>query len=419
MVALLESAMDNVGAYIFTKDLNGRYTYVNSMVLELFDKPLEEVIGFDDSEFFDLKISNQIQENDRKVLKTEQAIETEESNYVKASGELRVFRSHKKPLYNDDGDLVGLCGISSDITHESKLRKTVDDQRTMLDAVLNNIDAYVYVKTSDRRFLFVNQQVADFLGKPIEQIIGRKDSELLPENIADHLWASDKRVFETNEKQKLEEVVYRSDGSIMNLISLKVPYTYCGEDDLPAFIGFSTDVTELYTLKEKFKQQARTDALTGLYNRRYFIEQAKKEFNRATRHNEELSLISIDIDHFKRVNDEFGHPAGDAVLRTIADNLQNMIRLEDTLARMGGEEFSILLPQTSNEQAICIAERIRQYHSDFPCSGLSGCLHKVTLSIGVTSMRKSDKHFDVMFSRADKALYRAKQAGRNKVLSSS
>lgn len=181
-------------------------------------------------------------------------------------------------------------------------------------------------------------------------------------------------------------------------------------------IGFSTDVTELYQLKEQFKQQARTDALTGLYNRRYFIEQAEKEFNRATRHNETISLIIIDVDHFKHINDEFGHLTGDEVLKSLANNLKSMVRVEDTPARIGGEEFAILLPQTSSEHALNMAERIRQYHSDFPCIGIDSATHSITLSIGVSTLLAHDINFDSLFSRADKALYQAKESGRDKVL---
>ncbi len=414
-IKLLEAALDNVSAYIFTKDLEGRYTYVNQAVLKLFDKTFEEVVGFDDSHFFDLKISNQIRENDREVMRTKQAVAAEEANFVKATDELRIYRSSKEPLFDDDGNVIGICGISTDITHEKQLQKTIADQKHMLDAVLNNIDAHVYMKSSDRRFLFVNQRVAELFGLTAEQIIGKKDTDILPQNVADHFWMTDKKVFETSEKQSVEEVVQDKDGSLLRYLSVKIPYMHNGDELTPALIGFSTDITELFQLKEEFKRQARTDALTGLYNRRYFFEQAEKEFNRATRHDEDIALISIDIDHFKDVNDKFGHPTGDAVLQCIAANLQQMIRVEDTLARMGGEEFSILLPKTSKIHAKAMAERICQYHSEFPCKGLGDDTHRVTLSVGVTSLLEQDNNFDNIFSRADRALYRAKQSGRNQV----
>lgn len=412
-ISMLETVLDTVGAYIFTKDTQGRYTYVNKQTLALFDKPLEEVIGFDDSYFFDLNVSNQLRENDLRVLRDKQIVETEEHNHVKATGELRVYRSVKKPLFDENGVVIGMCGISTDITVERELQKTVNEQRTLLNTVLDNIDAHVYMKSSDRRFLYVNQKVANLFGDSADNIIGKLDEQVIPKEVADHFWQSDKRVFETNEKQVTEEIINNNDGTKYHYLSVKMPYHY--DANTSALIGFSTDVTELYKLKEEFKRQASTDELTNLFNRRYFFEQAEKELGRARRHNSALSLIAIDIDHFKKINDQYGHPAGDAALIEVANNLKNMARNEDIVARIGGEEFSLLLPQTDLKEAKKVAERICLYHNEFPCEGINGQQYPLTLSIGVSTLSESDANFSSLVIRADQALYQAKQTGRNKV----
>lgn len=412
-ISMLETILDTVGAYIFTKDTQGRYTYVNKQTLALFDKPLEEVIGFDDSYFFDLNVSNQLRENDLRVLRDKQIVETEEHNHVKATGELRGYRSVKKPLFDENGVVIGMCGISTDITVERELQRTVNEQRTLLNTVLDNIDAHVYMKSSDRRFLYVNQKVANLFGDSADNIIGKLDEQVIPKEVADHFWQSDKKVFETNEKQVTEEIINNDDGTKYHYLSVKMPYHY--DDNTSALIGFSTDVTELYKLKEEFKRQASTDELTNLFNRRYFFEQAEKELGRARRHNSALSLIAIDIDYFKKINDQYGHPAGDAALIEVANNLKNMARNEDIVARIGGEEFSLLLPQTDLQEAIKVAERICLYHNEFPCEGIDGQQYPLTLSIGVSTLSESDADFSSLVTRADQALYQAKQSGRNKV----
>jgi diguanylate cyclase (GGDEF)-like protein/PAS domain S-box-containing protein len=159
---------------------------------------------------------------------------------------------------------------------------------------------------------------------------------------------------------------------------------------------------------------ARTDVLTGVKNRRDFFEIASHEFGVAKRYGNEISLILFDIDFFKRVNDSFGHEAGDAVLRRIARLAETGIREADLLARYGGEEFIVLLPNSPPRLAAVMAERIRAAieQSDFPEAGAIGT---VTISAGVAGCIPGEESLDEVIRRADNALYRAKANGRNRV----
>ncbi len=408
-----EQVLDSIDDYIFTKDLAGKYTYVNQAVLQLFGKNLSEVIGQSDEIFFDLKLSVQLQENDQKVMALGIKVESEESNYIKDLGETRIYRSVKKPLFDNNGIVTGMCGISTDITAEKALQIQVSEQKHLLDTILNNVNAYIYMKDSERTFLYVNNQVAELFGDKAENIIGRKDTEVLPKEIADHFYQSDNLAITTQKTQRIEEHTTDEEGNHHHYISTKIPFSH--PDKLPALIGFSTDVTELYQLKEEFKKLATVDPLTDLYNRRYFTEQAEKEFQRAKRYSLSMTLISIDIDHFKSINDQYGHPAGDQVLIAVAKLLQKNLRQTDILARIGGEEFSILLPETPAEAAMIFAERVRLDQSELIITGDWQGEITLSVSIGVSSFLSSDEAFDALFSRADKALYQAKNAGRNTV----
>ncbi|PKG82721.1 sensor domain-containing diguanylate cyclase [Colwellia sp. 75C3] len=405
--------LNSIDSFIYTKDLSGKYTYANQAVLDLFEKSLTEVVGFDDSHFFDLALSKQLQINDRLVMDQALRVESEESNFIKAKNEMHIFKVVKKPLYNCDGIVDGMCGISTDITAEKKLQEQVNEQSYLLDTMLNNIDAHIYVKDSERTFLYINSRVAELFGDKAENIIGKKDTEVLPEEVAEHFYQSDKQVFETNKKQVIEETTENDEGGTCHYISTKVPFNR--PDKLPALIGFSTDVTELFKLKEEFKKLANTDPLTNLYNRRFFTEQSGKEYQRAKRYSLSMTLISIDIDHFKSINDQYGHPAGDQVLIEVAKQLQENLRQTDILARIGGEEFSILLPETSPQSAMAFAERIREEQSKLTIIGDWQGEITLSVSIGVSSFLATDEAFDDLFSRADKALYQAKNSGRNKV----
>ena len=167
------------------------------------------------------------------------------------------------------------------------------------------------------------------------------------------------------------------------------------------------------TLKEKageFEQLSVTDALTGLLNRRYIEERLMEEIKRSNRNGFSMGFMMLDVDHFKSYNDEHGHPAGDVALKIVAHVIRETLRGADVAARFGGEEFSILLPQTTGEEAAAIAERIRSNieTADFPH-------RKVTASIGVASCSAELCVSADLVSAADKALYEAKRQGRNRV----
>lgn len=412
-IKALEEVINNVGSYIFTKDINGCYTYVNEAVEDIFDASSEDIIGKDDSHFFDLEVYNQLKINDQKVLREDTLISSEEVNLIKSTGELKTYHTVKKSLTNNMGEVIGMCGISTDISKQKKLENVIKEQNKLLDAVLNNVDAYVYMKDDQRYFRYVNNKTAEMFGLSNENIIGKLDSDVIGQEMADHFWQSDKLVFETNEKQTIEEVAEDGDGNLRHYLSMKMPYQI--NEESHALIGFSTDVTELYQLKEEFKKQANTDALTGLYNRRYFFKHAAKEFSRAKRHDLDMTVISIDIDYFKEINDKYGHPIGDNVLIEMSKNILQSLRQEDLLARIGGEEFSIILPNTTSEKAQQVAQRICQTKNKFVVNEQSNEVIDVHVSVGLVSMKPSDLNFNDLFVRADKALYHAKETGRNRV----
>jgi diguanylate cyclase (GGDEF)-like protein len=169
---------------------------------------------------------------------------------------------------------------------------------------------------------------------------------------------------------------------------------------------------KLEAAAETISRLARTDELTGLHNRRSFNEIFALAISAAHRHGHPLSLIIIDLDHFKIVNDTYGHCVGDMVLKGFADLLLKMVRDEDVAARWGGEEFIILLAHTACEAAAALAERIR---SSFEHSSGSAGPRTITASFGVAQLQ-GDEHEDALIKRADDALYRAKHEGRNRVI---
>lgn len=173
-------------------------------------------------------------------------------------------------------------------------------------------------------------------------------------------------------------------------------------------------VQKLNEAQTHLKHMADTDELTGLKNRRSIMERLEEEFQRAKRSHRPLSLIMLDIDHFKRINDAHGHLFGDFVLKMIALRIKDSLRKHDILGRVGGEEFLIVAPDSGAEESVHVAERVRRSISAKPIGDKTAEVG-ATLSAGVTVMTAQDESADAVFSRADTALYKAKDEGRNLV----
>ncbi|KXK14200.1 MAG: diguanylate cyclase [Chloroflexi bacterium OLB14] len=166
----------------------------------------------------------------------------------------------------------------------------------------------------------------------------------------------------------------------------------------------------------ELQEQAIRDPLTGLYNRRYFNETLQRELARATRGNYSVSLVMIDIDHFKNINDTFGHATGDLILKNFAQQLLEQTRMDDTVCRYGGEEFLVLLPNVTQQNAVKIAEEWRRLFEQNQFQGQHEAF-QTTISCGVAEFPLHGKNSEELISIVDKSLYRAKDAGRNQVAS--
>lgn len=173
-----------------------------------------------------------------------------------------------------------------------------------------------------------------------------------------------------------------------------------------------SDVSELTNAVRRFEHLANTDSLTELTNRRHFLEAAQREFARSARYERPISLLVLDIDHFKQVNDNHGHAGGDAVLKKVADALRMIAREQDVTARLGGEEFAVLVPETAAAGAAIFAERARDA-IESSVTEVRGQAIRVTASIGFTERMPEELDIDPVLRRADTALYAAKSAGRN------
>ncbi|NNM82703.1 MAG: bacteriohemerythrin [Burkholderiales bacterium] len=174
------------------------------------------------------------------------------------------------------------------------------------------------------------------------------------------------------------------------------------------------EIEERRALEAEFARQARTDMLTGLSNRRHFFELSEQELARSKRDGELLSMLMIDLDEFKSINDRYGHQFGDSILKKVGEVFRKTLRAGDIYGRVGGEEFAVLVPESDEKEASEVAERLRLEISTIPGSP-SERTERVTASIGIVTLPAVGADIDLLLNLADRAMYQAKHAGRNRI----
>ena len=218
-----------------------------------------------------------------------------------------------------------------------------------------------------------------------------------------------KEILAGSEVPPIEHRIIRRDGIVIWIRNTMVPH-HDEKGLMTRYDGLIEDITERKLAEEELKILASTDKLTGAYNRTKFNEIIEREIERVKRYNQPLSIIIFDIDHFKKVNDKYGHSVGDYVLKTLADIVRENIRKIDYFVRWGGEEFMIISSETNLKEASALAERIREIIESYMFEDI----RKVTVSLGVTEFKENDT-VDSLIKRADDAMYEAKKKGRNRV----
>lgn len=396
----LQVTLDNIGAYVFTKDLQGRYTYVNQLVCELFECTAEEILGRDDSEFFELSIFNELRKNDQTVMQKEVVIEAEEKTIIAKTGAVKYYKTVKKPLYDDEQNIIGMLGVSTDISEQKELEFQLTQKQNLLDTVLNNVNACIYMKDRDYRFSYINSCTAELFGTTPDAVVGKNLSEVFSQEVTENFIELDSKVFESGVQQSAEEVITTPDGIHHSYWSTKVPIKDC-DGEIRSYIGISTDITELRTI----------DSLTGIKNRRVLDIELNNQFSIYKRYGHEYSLILGDVDYFKKINDNYGHAEGDKVLKLIAQTLTDSIRETDILGRWGGEEFVLICPDTRAEQAGSLAEKLRKSIEVLD----TGLGHVISISFGVAQIQATDTDSYAIVNHADQQMYQAKSKGRNQV----
>lgn len=267
------------------------------------------------------------------------------------------------------------------------------------------------------RFTYVSPSVMQIYGSTPEETMAQGIDEVMPPHsqeivmkILEEELAKEKTGADPQRTRTVEIEEYRQDRSIVwieNVLSLLRD----NEGRPVAILGVSRDVTERKRLEDNLHKLAVTDPLTGTFNRRHFMDELHREMGRSDRYDIPFSLLMLDIDHFKAVNDRFGHETGDHVLKKLVQLIGERIRVSDVLARWGGEEFMIMLVSTTLPQAAYMAENLLEELRAHPFPEVGS----LTVSLGVTQYRNRESS-DALLTRVDNLMYQAKREGRARVV---
>lgn len=261
--------------------------------------------------------------------------------------------------------------------------------------------------------VYVNPMFETLMGYRKEDVIGQPAAMLNGPDTDRHARYKIRKALREGSEIRTEIVNYTRTGDPLWLeINLFPLHDKHGK--LEYFAAIERDLTEQKRLQARLEKMATIDPLTELPNRQHILKLARREFSRSQRYHRPFSILMIDIDHFKKINDDYGHAGGDQVLHELGKLCSMELRDPDVLGRLGGEEFVLLLPDTPKSNAVYVAERIRQRLMDSLIQIDKKSL-RVTASIGVAALDAEDEEFSNMLDRADMAMYDAKQAGRNQV----
>ena len=309
--------------------------------------------------------------------------------------------------------------MSSD-HHDSELAPdqiTMVRDWTLIQHGIDRLSQGICVFNADFRLALFNRNFLDLLEYPEELIrIGLPFEELLRFNAERGEFGPGDT--ETLIRERLELVRHATEPHCFERTRPNGTVLEISGGPLPGggFVSIYTDISHRKTLEDRLRFMATRDNLTGLFNRGHFFELAEQELERARRHGHPISIVMLDVDHFKQFNDRYGHATGDEVLRSLADTLKKGLRSHDIPARFGGEEFLALLPETDHEEAFDVAERLRQRVEASPLRSDEHGTLTITASLGVSSGHGDElPPLDRLIESADQGLYASKKVGRNRV----
>jgi len=385
----------------------------NSRYEDLMGYSSAKALGQPLTTIFPRYIHNPLKEAFIHCMNERMALETE--IVLDYKGQERCWRSIVSPIVNSKIEAFRIIQTCVEITEKKILEKQLNLSMKRFEAVVNNAyDGIITIDEQQNVKLF-NEAAQSMFGYSEQEIIGQPLTKLLPEKYQ----AKHHSYVEGFKRSQVDSRPMQTRAAVQGLrkdgseFAIEVTISKIRIADNVEFTAVIRDISEKNQLLEELILSSRRDPLTELYNRRYFTELLSSEITRSKRFKRGFSLLMLDIDHFKSINDRFGHACGDAALIAFSKTVTNSIREVDTICRWGGEEFLVLLPEIPKITAMIVAEKIRKNIENLETI-YEGDLIKLTVSIGLEYFSGDAIEMSSMVNKVDQILYRAKNTGRNK-----
>lgn len=286
----------------------------------------------------------------------------------------------------------------------------VRNETTFMQAVIDAAPTPIFYKDAEGRYLGCNKAFEEYIGLSRDALIGKSVFELFDDELAKIYFEADKALFDSEGTQMYEAKVKYADGSIHDVMFHKA-YFHAEDASVEGIVGSILDITERKKAEKALEQLAHTDNLTGLDNRYSLMKSLERSLLCQKRENFRLAFLMLDLDGFKQVNDSFGHPTGDSLLKEVAKKLKNTFRESDIIARVGGDEFSVILEKVASKEVLVpLANKIiAEFSEPFIIDNQS---FTIGISIGIAISSSSGCSSEDIIKQADAALYQVKKSGK-------
>ena len=411
-LAFIQQLIEAVPQPIFFKDVEGRYLGVNRAWEQFFGISREKFIGKSVFELYpdEPDLARRHHAKDAELFASPGS-QSYEAAIRDAQGKVRNTIYNKATFNRSDGTVAGLIGTITDVTGLKEAEAALRASEARFRDLTELSSDWYWEQDVNLRFTQVSSKIREF-SLNAEQQIGKTRWETPVEGVSEEQWRAHRSLLEA--RQPFQDFVYqrRDEHGQLRFISVSGRPIFDEQGGFRGYRGTGRDITQQRLSEEKIRYMAHHDALTQLPNRLLLQDRIGQAIAKAKRNDEVLALLFVDLDHFKTINDSLGHPIGDRLLQAVARRLLACTRAADTVARIGGDEFVVLLGDLDRpETARHVAQKVLEALSE-PLA-LDGHALQVTPSIGIAAYPSDGEDVETLMRNADTAMYHAKQVGRN------